>query len=74
MTWEAVATEALKLERRERAAVVESLLLSLPEPYENEIGENLLKVWQKRGEEITEGKVQELPVEQVLTQIRNRLG
>ncbi len=42
MTWEAVATEALKLEPRERAAVVESLLLSLPEPYENEIGENLL--------------------------------
>ena len=74
MTWEAVATEALKLEPRGRAAVVESLLLSLPEPYENEIDENLLKVWQKRGEEITEGKVQELPVEQVLTQIRNRLG
>lgn len=74
MTWEAVATEALKLEPRERAAVVESLLLSLPEPHENEIGENLIKVWQKRGEEITEGKVQELPVEQVLTQIRNRLG
>ncbi len=74
MTWESVASEALKLEPRERAAVVESLLLSLPEPYEGAIGEELIKVWQKRGDELAEGKVQELPAEQVLKQIRNRLG
>jgi len=54
--------------------VAESLLLSLPEPYKDEIGEDLIKSWQKRGSELVEGRVQELPAEQVLMQIRNRLG
>ena len=74
MTWESVATEALKLDPRERAAVAESLLLSLPEPHQDEIGEELIKSWQKRGSELAEGRIQELPAEQVLKQIRNRLG
>jgi len=74
MTWEAVATAALKLDPRERAAVVESLLLSLPEAHEDEIGEELIKSWQRRGDELAKGRIQELPTEQVLAQIRNRLG
>ncbi len=51
MTWESVATEALKLEPRERAAVAESLLLSLPEPHKEtggaEPGKGLASVFAK---------------------------
>ena len=54
--------------------MVESLLLSLPEPFEGAIGEELIKAWQKRGDDLAEGRVQELPAEQVLKKIWNRLG
>ncbi len=72
MTREDLLTEALKLSLGERADLAGELLKSLEEPSEAERRGLWLDVAGRRLQEMREGKVNEIPAEEVFSRERRR--
>jgi len=60
-----IEDDALQLCEEERAKLVQTLLLSLDSPSEEEIAENWLVEAQRRARELDEGVVQPVPADEV---------
>ena len=72
MTREDLLTEALKLSLGERADLAGELLKSLEEPSEAERKELWLDVAEHRLREMREGRVREIPADEVFSRERQR--
>lgn len=72
VTRENLLSEALKLSLRERADLAGDLLKSLEEPSEAERKELWLDVAERRLQEMREGKVRQIPAEEVFARERQR--
>ena len=72
MTREDLLTEALKLPLGDRADLAGELLKSLEEPSEAERKGLWLEVAERRLQEMREGKVREIPAEEVFARGRQR--
>ena len=70
VTREDLLSEALKLSLRERADLAGDLLKSLEEPSDAERRELWLDVAERRLQEMREGKVREIPAEEVFARER----
>ena len=72
VTKEDLLSEAMKLPLKERADIAGELLKSLEEPSESERKELWLDVAERRLQEMRDGKVREIPAEEVFARGRAR--
>lgn len=70
MDLQRISDEALDLPRRERAQLIQRLVLSLESPSEQELGLDWLLEAQHRAEEIDNGMVELVPGEEVMKKAR----
>jgi putative addiction module component (TIGR02574 family) len=73
MTTKQIEAAAIKLPKRDRARLVRKLLDTLRTEEDRETLESWLVVAERREQELAEGKEVELPIEQVMSQIRASL-
>ena len=73
LSFEGILRVVLKLPERERAMLVDHLLQSLDGLNQKEIDEAWAKEIERRIREVDEGKVELIPGEEVLAELRSRL-